>query len=411
VDRESDVVIVGGGFAGGSLAAVLARNGLAVTLLERQEQYQDLVRGEFLGTWGVAEAARMGVADCLAEGGAWALRWWQQWDETIDPGAAGRVDLTMVTTSPQVEGPVSLSHPLACTAFAAAAAAAGARVETGVEAVRFSRDGRFPVLAYRQAGREHALACRIAVGAGGRYGQLGRQAGIKLQSDLHHWGGGLAVEGLTDWPDDTQALGTEGQFMFYVIPQGGGRARLYLNYDEQTARRFSGPDKVARFLRAFDLRCVPGSEEIAAATPCGRVATFPCRYTWTDHPLAEGVVLIGDEAGMNDTILGTGLGCALWDARQVAGILLSQADWTPAAFAGYAAERAARLRRLRRAAYIMTRLYAEFDPAARTRRQRAYDLMTRNPAHALFLAAALAGPDAIPDGPFVDYLADRLLAA
>ncbi|HUC27604.1 MAG TPA: FAD-dependent oxidoreductase, partial [Streptosporangiaceae bacterium] len=50
MDYGSDVVIVGGGFAGGSLAALLAGNGLTVTVLERQEQYRDTVRGEFLGT-------------------------------------------------------------------------------------------------------------------------------------------------------------------------------------------------------------------------------------------------------------------------------------------------------------------------------------------------------------------------
>src|SRR4051794_6521186 len=81
VDRESDVIIVGGGIAGAALATVLARNGIAVTMLERQEQYQDIIRGEFLGTWGIAEAVQLGLGDCLLEGGAWPLRWWRQWDE------------------------------------------------------------------------------------------------------------------------------------------------------------------------------------------------------------------------------------------------------------------------------------------------------------------------------------------
>jgi len=416
-DCDSDVVIVGGGFAGGSLAALLAGNGLTVTVLERQEQYRDTVRGEFLGTWGVAEAARMGLSDCLLEGGAWALRWWRQWDETIHPDEAPSASLTETAHRVRgAEGPVALSHPATCGAFARAAGAAGARLEFGVEQVRLNLDGRFPVLRYRQGGAEHVLGCRLAIGAGGRYGQLVKQAGITMHTDFHHaaaphWGGGLAVEGLRDWPDDTQALGTEGEVMFIVIPQGGGRARLYLNYSAQTARRFSGPGKVTAFLRAFDLKCLPGGAEIAAARPAGRLASFPATYSWTDYPLADGVVLIGDEAGMNDTILGTGLACSLRDGRQIADILLSQRDWSPAAFAGYATDRARRMRHLTRAAHIMTRLYAEFDDTARTRRQRAAELMRRNPAHALFLVAALAGPDAFPPGPFLDYLAERLLAA
>ena len=113
---------------------------------------------------------------------------------------------------------------------------------------------------------------------------------------------------------------------------------------------------------------------------------------------------------MNDTILGTGLACSLRDARTLAEMLLSERDWSPAALRGYAAERARRMRCLERAAYIMTRLYAEFDETARMRRRRAYDLMNRNPAHSWFLAVTLAGPDVFPDGPFGDYLAERLLA-
>jgi 2-polyprenyl-6-methoxyphenol hydroxylase-like FAD-dependent oxidoreductase len=168
---------------------------------------------------------------------------------------------------------------------------------------------------------------------------------------------------------------------------------------------------VANFLRAFDLKCVPGSEEIVTARPVGRMASFPTTYSWTDWPLAEGVVLIGDEAGMHDTILGTGLGSALWDARQVSEVLLGGRDWSARAFAGYAAMRADRLTYLNQAASIMARLYVEFDPVARMRRQRAHELMNSNPAHALFLLVGLAGPDAFPRGPFGGYLAERLLSA
>jgi len=51
-----DVIIIGGGIAGSALAAVLARKGRAVLVLERSTVYRDKVRGEFFHAWGVAEA-------------------------------------------------------------------------------------------------------------------------------------------------------------------------------------------------------------------------------------------------------------------------------------------------------------------------------------------------------------------
>ena len=58
MDREADVVVVGGGIAGSALATVLARDDCRIAVLERQITYRDRVRGEVLCCWG-AEALRL----------------------------------------------------------------------------------------------------------------------------------------------------------------------------------------------------------------------------------------------------------------------------------------------------------------------------------------------------------------
>jgi len=53
-----DIVTVGGGLGGSALARAMAARGARVLVLEREKQFKDRVRGEFLAVWGVAEARR-----------------------------------------------------------------------------------------------------------------------------------------------------------------------------------------------------------------------------------------------------------------------------------------------------------------------------------------------------------------
>ena len=63
--NNPDVVVVGGGIAGASIATVLARGGAEVLLLERQHGYRDRVRGEYMAPWGVLEARALGLEDVI----------------------------------------------------------------------------------------------------------------------------------------------------------------------------------------------------------------------------------------------------------------------------------------------------------------------------------------------------------
>jgi 2-polyprenyl-6-methoxyphenol hydroxylase-like FAD-dependent oxidoreductase len=61
VTDVADVVVVGSGIAGASLACGLAQEGLGVTVLESTEEYEDRVRGESMQLWGIKEARELGV--------------------------------------------------------------------------------------------------------------------------------------------------------------------------------------------------------------------------------------------------------------------------------------------------------------------------------------------------------------
>ena len=74
----ADVVVVGGGIGGASLASALARAGLGVTVLEATTEYPDRVRGESMHAWGVKEARELGVEETMLEAGAHVAPLWSR---------------------------------------------------------------------------------------------------------------------------------------------------------------------------------------------------------------------------------------------------------------------------------------------------------------------------------------------
>ncbi|MBB5802524.1 flavin-dependent dehydrogenase [Saccharothrix ecbatanensis] len=403
-----DVVVVGGGIAGASAAANLTANGLSVLLLEKQDTYQDIVRGEWIAPWGMREAQLLGVEDAFGVGGAWEIREWVQWDETVAPDDAEVVDMTRFV--PGVGGPMSFPHHTVCELMVEQAHGNGGQIVMGVRKVRVTQ-GTEPVVTYHTDAGEHEVRARIVLGATGRGCTVGRQVGVTMETSVHHWGGGVRVSGLDDWPMDVQAMGTEADKMFMVFPQGEGVARLYINFPTTNRDRYRGPNGMERFIGDFELECLPdrGKSVYAAAVPLGPLKLWPSVKAVPERPpVVDGVVLIGDEAGAADTVLGTGLSSALRDSRAVCGILLGGDDWSPAAFAPYLAERDFRMGRLHFGAEIVAKLHCEFGPEAAERRRRVRDLMNDNFAAQVTGLLNMVSPEDVPDFGFSEFFAERL---
>ncbi|GAA3829140.1 hypothetical protein GCM10022226_57450 [Sphaerisporangium flaviroseum] len=403
----ADVVIAGGGISGASAACRLAAGGLSVVLLEKQETYEDLVRGEWLAPWGIREAQRLGVYDCFGAGGGWEIREWMTWDEAVSDDEVEAVDMTRFI--PGIGGPLSFPHHAVSELMAAQAVDSGARLVMNAARITVT-PGREPVVTYQTAGGEHEIRARMVLGATGRGNTIGRQIGVTMRNSMHHWGGGMMVAGMDGWPADVQAMGTEGDVMFMVFPQGYGRARLYLNFPTVNKHRYRGPGGVERFLAAFELDCLPDrGKAVTEAVPAGPLSVWPSVSSVPEGPpLVEGVVLIGDEAGNADTVLGTGLSCALRDSRTVCDILLDGDDWSPAAFDPYLREREFRLERLDFGASIISRLHVEFGPAAVERRRRVRRLMAKNFAAQVTGLLNMVAPEDVPEFGFSEFFAERL---
>jgi 2-polyprenyl-6-methoxyphenol hydroxylase-like FAD-dependent oxidoreductase len=401
---SADVVIVGGGIAGSALATVLAHQGIGVTVLERQTEYHDRVRGEVMVPWGMAEARRLGLDDVfLRAGGIWVTRR-IPYDETIPPHVAETMVQDVPRLFPDIPGFLDVRHPAACRALADAAISAGACFLTGTGAVKVTA-GQRPSVAFEHEGAEHRLSCRLVVAADGRASSVRSQAGITLnQTGPTQLISGLLIDGVPDWPQDAYTIGTEGEIQFYVFPQGGQRVRLYTTTSLDQRERYAGPDGAARFLDDFRrLTCMPLGASLANGTPIGPCATLAAPNTWTDVPFVDGVVLQGDAAGYSDPNVGQGLSMALRDTRILSELLLSQPDWSPAGLQPYAVDRYERMRRVRFLSTFFADLQATFGPAGAARRARFFRCLAEPDFRGVLMLAVLhGGPEQAPDWAYTE---------
>jgi 2-polyprenyl-6-methoxyphenol hydroxylase-like FAD-dependent oxidoreductase len=406
---DYDLIIVGGGIGGSALATVMARAGRSVLLLEQSEVYKDRVRGEWIAPWGVDEVRRLGLYDLLRSVGGHHLTHHVTYDEGLDPAQAEAGALPLGFFREGVPGPLCLGHPKHCQTLFDAACAAGAEGLRGVQVLE-AAGGAAPKVRFEHAGEVREAHGRLLVGADGRTSQVRQDAGIVLHQDTpHHWFAGLLIEDAPDWPEDVQAIGTEGDFGFLAFPQGGGKVRLYGGYALDEARRFKGPDGPRRFLDAFAVACAPANRHLVAGKPAGPLNAYINADSWTDEPFAQGVVLVGDAAGWNDPIIGLGLSITYRDVRIVSDILGASDDWSPAAFAPYAEERAERMRRLRIAGQLQSAIDMEFGPEAKARRHRYHELGASDPTLKMHGIAVMAGPEMAPPETFTEAHRRRVL--
>lgn len=399
---DCDVLIIGGGIGGGALASRLASAGLEVTVLERQDEYRDMVRGEGMVPWGFTEAAALGIGDVvLGTDGANVVTRMIPYDEGLTPAQAEAGARDLANAVPGSPGVIGVGHVELRRALARNAERAGAAFLYGVHRLDVEL-GECPAVSFVAAdGTSRRLRARLVVGADGKGSVTRAAADIALFTTRPRvMLSGMLVKDGGLWDRSVTTIGVDGLNQFIVVPRGDDLLRLYVGRSIDDAEPIRGPHGPDLFLDAYRSKIFPYDGALADSVPAGPLATYAMTDSWTACPLAPGVALIGDAAGWSNPVTAQGLSITLRDVRVLSEALLDGSDWSPDGLAGYASERGPRMARLRFAS-ALTDLLSGFGADDRAaRRRRMFSVLSRRPELATALTAVHAGPWSVPEEAF-----------
>ena len=323
------IAVIGAGVAGLAAAALLARAGHAVAVLERAEAPRPIGAGLLLQPPGARILGLLGARAPVEQAAARITRL-----HATTPSGRTILRLDYADLAPDAHG-LGVARPLLWSALMAACRGAGARVVPGVEvtAVTGGTEGgqeQADPVVVRAAGQPDRHYDLAVIAAGTHAAALVPRgtAGERYVSRVYPWGCLWASVVLPPaWPRDAllqRCVGT--RVMIGVLPTGtdGGHATGALYW---SIRNDAVPAWRERPIAAWrdDLaRAWPEAGEVAAGVEREDLAHATYRDVWADPPFAGRIVVLGDAAHGTSPQLGQGATQALRDALALSDALAAR---------------------------------------------------------------------------------------
>lgn len=318
-----DVIVVGGGIGGSTLAGVLARSGLGVLVVEKEARFRDRIRGESTYPWGVAEAHRAGLGDLLEQAGRVELPAFQNYKDQ-------QVASTYLWATDSIDGlpEIGFSHPRLQEEAFTWAASLGVTVIRPAKATGAALAGT-PSVTVVQDGQSSEYSARLIVGADGRLSLARSWLGAETLADpeINRFGGPL-VSGVRSNDRHADNIGDADDVRVNWFATSVDMTRLYLRAPAERLRAL-GVERSFEALVAVAARAMPEGA-LDEARPEGPIGFFGNNDIWASRLAGDDVVLIGDAAGSADPSYGLGTCLLFRDVRELSELLLADHDWRSA---------------------------------------------------------------------------------
>ena len=371
---DYDIITVGGGVGGSSLAKAMAERGYRVLVVEREKSFKDRVRGEYMSPWGVDDARKLGVCDAIiASGGRDKPKF------AVQAGPAALPVRDLVEDSALGMAPMTMYHPAMQEGLITAAEAAGAAVRRGVK-VSAVRPGTEPEVDIESDSGTETFSARLVVGADGRNSMVRKWGGFDSRAGMPgNMLSGVLLESVKHPAGTSTAVFNPFLNQIALIfPQDEGKARAYFGCRESSGIRLQGNDDFARFVE-LSIQTGAPAEYYEGTKQAGPVASFAGYDSWVEHPYKDGVALVGDAAQTSDQTWGQGLSITMRDARELRDALVSTDDWEAAGHK-YAAAANWCFEQIRLVEDWLTRLMMDTSPEATADRMKALPRLAADPS-------------------------------
>jgi 2-polyprenyl-6-methoxyphenol hydroxylase-like FAD-dependent oxidoreductase len=305
----SDVIVVGGGFAGMACAAALSARGLTVTVLESHHGHDPRFRGELIHPRGVRALERLGLKQPLMAAGGVPVKGF-----AVSP-AAGVDPLLLPYVASWGDG-LGIDHHAMVRAL---------RSEVGRRPNVTLRQGQPVTEVLEEDGRVigvllrsgEAVRARLTVAADGRQSRVRKSLGLDPEVELLSYTVVATVKGpKLPWRGFGHVfLGAPGPILAY--PYGPELIRMCIDVPLSAPR---GREAMRAYVRDAFSSCVPSPLreamlESLEAAPFEGCATHA---VYTRACAVPGAVLLGDAGGCSHPLTATGMTAAMNDVEVLA---------------------------------------------------------------------------------------------